>query len=378
MSQVLKAVSDVAERIDLMDRPAVGGDLGLHVVVLIVAFNGREYLPECLESVLASDDGLIRRRVVVVDNASTDGTAAWLAEKYADVLVVRSEANLGFAGGNNLGWSRVNELYPDVDFVALLNQDTIVADGWLRALVDYLYDHPTAGAAQPRIVLHPRTDLLNTAGNVSHFLGFGYTSGYREPDNGNYRAVRRIDFASGAAALVRAAPLRAAGLFNERMFLYLEDAELGWKLRQLGYETVFVPQSVAYHKYKFHGPFRAYYYLERNRWMLLACYYKMATLLLLAPAMVMMEMGQIVFALQHGLLDQKLRACGYFLNRRNLAAMLRCRRAAQRHRIVGDREFMGCFSGTINNPELDSALLRRVGNPILGLYWRFVRRLIVW
>lgn len=351
---------------------------GLEVVVLIVAFNGREYLPECLDSVLASDDGQIIRHVVVVDNASTDGTAQWLAGHYPEVQVVRSGENLGFAGGNNLGWSRVALAYPDVDYVALLNQDTIVANGWLKPLVAYLFDHPIAGAAQPRIVLHPQTDLLNTAGNVSHFLGFGYTTGYREPDNGNYQTVRTIDFASGAAALIRAAPLRRAGLFNESMFLYLEDAELGWKLRQLGYETVFVPQSVAYHKYKFHGPFRAYFFLERNRWMLLGSYYKTATLLLLAPAALAMECGQIIFSLQHGLLDQKLRACGYFLNRRNLAALLRNRRAAQSRRIVGDRQFMGGFSGAVNNPELDSKLLRRVGNPLLSLYWRCVRRLIVW
>ncbi len=358
--------------------PAEPFGRGLEVAVLIVAFNGRQYLSECLDSVLASDDGPIARHVVVVDNASTDGTADFLASKYPDVRLVRSEVNLGFAGGNNLGWDQIARLYPRVDYVALLNQDTIVANGWLKPLVAYLYDHPIAGAAQPRIVLHPRTDMLNTAGNVSHFLGFGFMTGYQEPDNGNYRSVRTIDFASGAAALVRARPLRQAGLFNERMFLYMEDAELGWKLRQLGYETVFVPQSVAYHKYKFHGPFRAYFFLERNRWILIASYYKTATLLLLAPAALAMELGQIVFSLQHGLLKQKLRAWGYFLNRGNLAALSRSRRAAQGRRIVGDRQFMHGFAGSINNPELQSRLLRWLGNPMLNLYWRCVRWMIVW
>lgn len=348
------------------------------VAVLIVCHNGRRFLRDCLSSVLASDDGEIVRHIVVVDNASRDGSADFLACVFPQVDVVRCTVNRGFAGGNNRGWEHIAKTYPKVDYIALLNQDTVVESGWLRPLIDYLESHPVAGAAQPKILLHPQTHLLNTVGNSSHFLGFGFTTGYLEPDDGRFGSVRAIDFPSGAAAVVRAAALRNVDLFDEQLFLYLEDAELGWKLRQRGYETVFIPSSVVYHKYAFQSAFRAYYYLERNRWWLLAVYYKTPTLLLLCPAALAMELGQWYFAMRHGLLRQKLRACGFFLNRRNLAALMRRRRVVQARRVIGDRRFLWSFAGAVTNPELRSPLLRRIANPIFEAYWQCARCLIAW
>jgi GT2 family glycosyltransferase len=346
--------------------------------VLIVCYNGRGFLPDCLGSVLASDDGGIKTRVVVVDNASGDGSAEYVAENFPRVDLVRSQVNRGFAGGNNLGWEYIRRKYPRATYLVLLNQDTIVERGWLRPMVDFLEAHPAAGLAQPKLMMHPRTELFNSSGNRSHFLGFGFVGECGQPDRGQYTRPRPIASASGAAMMVRTDLLRRVGLFEELMFLYLEDAELNWKLRQIGCEPFLVPGGVVYHKYNFQKDFRYYFYLERNRWWLLLVYYKLATLLLLAPALAVMEVGQLLFALSRGLLGVKLRSWLFFLAPANLALLRRRRRQAQARRTVSDRQFTRPFCGSIDFPELSGPLLKYVANPFFSAYWALARRLIFW
>jgi hypothetical protein len=348
------------------------------VAVLIVSHNGRGHLRDCLKSVLDSDDAAIVRRIAVVDNASDDASADLVQSEFPQVDLLRCSRNLGFAGGNNAGWDFISQKYPKVDYVALLNQDTVVESGWLKPLVAHLEGRPTVGVAQPKLLLHPQTDRINTFGNQSHFLGFGFITGYGQIDNGEFQAISPVDFPSGAAFMVRTDILHRFGLFDELFFLYLEDADLGWKLRQMGYEVDVVPGSRVCHKYEFLKDYRHYYYLERNRWYLLATYYKTATLLLLMPALLAMEVGQVYFACRHHVLGQKLRAIGFFFNPRNIARLLHQRREAQRRRLIRDRDFTAPFTGNVEFSELDSVLLKRVGNPILSTYWRFARMVMFW
>ncbi len=348
------------------------------VVVLVLCHNGRQYVDECLASVLASDDGEIRRHVVVVDNASTDGTSERVAERFAEVELLRSEVNRGFAGGNNFGWEHVRRTCPRCRYLVLLNQDTIVAGGWLRPLAGFLDGHPEVGGVQPKLLMHPQTDTINSIGNRSHFLGFGFVGGCGERDQGQYDAVRPINYATGAAVMLRAEHLRRYGLFDERMYMYLEDADVSWRLQQLGLATYLVPASVVYHKYSFAGPYRHYYHLEKNRLWLLGVYYRLPTLLLLLPALLAMEAGQWAFALARGLARQKLRSYGFLLRPGNLAALWRRRRQAQARRTVPDRRFLRDFTGSIDFPELKTPLLTRVANPVFRAYWAVARRLIFW
>jgi len=348
------------------------------IAVLIVAYNGRHFLEDCLSSVLASDDDGIIKRVVVVDNGSTDGTQDYLAETFPQVDCLSESENLGFAGGNNRGWDHIQQRYPNAAYVCLLNQDTKVASGWLTPLVRHLQQHPNVACVQSKLMLHPQTDRLNSAGNRSHFLGFGFVTGYGEVDAGQYSQPRSIDFASGAAMVVRAPVLRRFGLFDPMLFLYLEDVELGWKIRQAGLDVVFVPESVVYHKYTFKRDHPNYFFLERNRLWLLLVYFAAGTLVLLAPALLTMELGQLGFALRHGRLRDKLRSYAFFLKPRNLKRLWRHRQLAQASRVVRDRDFLTTFSGTIDFPQVSGFLVRWVANPIFGTYWCIVRHLIVW
>ncbi|HET6428519.1 MAG TPA: glycosyltransferase family 2 protein [Phycisphaerae bacterium] len=353
-------------------------DRRVEVVVLIVCYNGRRHLDECLGSVLADEEAGIRTRVVVVDNASADGSADYVAERFPRVELVRSRANLGFAGGNNLGWEHIRRKWPDLDYLVLLNQDTLVEPGWLGPLAGFLAAHPDAACAQPKLMMHPQTDRFNTSGNRSHFLGFGFVGDCGEVDRGQLSGPREVAFTSGAAMMVRADLLRGGRLFEGAFFMYLEDAELCWRLGQSGHGSFVIPDSVVYHKYAYGGNLRHYYYLERNRWFLLGAYYKPATLALLAPAAAVMELGQLVFAIARGVGRQKWRSWAFFLTPAGLGLLLRRRRQARRRRAVSDRRFTRTFCGTIDFPPLSGPLVRLVANPVLGAYWAVARRLIFW
>ena len=143
---------------------------------------------------------------------------------------------------------------------------------------------------------------------------------------------REIDFPSGAATVIRRQAIGDQPLLDDEFFLYLEDAELGWRLRQLGFRIDYVPTAVVWHQYAFHHDYRFYFFLERNRWYLLAMYYKTPTLLLILPAIVAMEIGQLYFAWRNRVLGEKLKACAFFFDSSNLSNLLARRRLAQTRR----------------------------------------------
>jgi GT2 family glycosyltransferase len=353
------------------------------VGVLIVIYQGIAHLPDLMQSLLASHDPGIEPHIILVDNASTDASPDWIENHYPPaqfphIHLIRSAKNLGFAGGNNVALEQLKRFAPAAKYAALLNQDTRVASGWLAALTGYLDGHPVVAAAQAKVMLDPQTTRFNTAGNQSNILGFGFTTAFQQEDTGQFDAVRTIDFPSGAAAMVRIAALPDGKLFDDEMFCYLEDADLGWKLRQMGYRIAYVPKSVVYHKYAFQHEYAYYYYLERNRLLLLATYYKLPTLLLLSPILLAMEVGQLYFAWRQGVMKQRLAAWGYFLDPKKLRSVFSRRNAAQRRRMIDDRAFLSPFASNIEFAELRSRLLKRIGNPLLRGYWTAAYGLLRW
>ncbi len=353
-------------------------DSPIEVAVIIVAYNSRDDLAECLAGLDQWAGGSAAVRVVVVDNASDDGSGDFVRQHFSSIELIGSPTNLGFAGGNNLGWDHVRQAHPDVRYVALLNPDTVPEPGWLDPLIGWLESHRDTATCQPLITLHDRPDRINTAGNRAHYLGFGLVTHCGEPIPDDMQP-KPIGYSSGAAMLVRADLLTQHGLFESRMFLYCEDTDLGWKLSQLGYKHELVPSSRVAHKFDPAAAVqRHYYYLERNRWWLILVYYKRPTLLLLLPAIVLMELGQVLFSLVLGQLGDKRRAWGYYLNPDNRKHIRELRRAAQNRRTICDNDFVGSLTGWIEHPRLGGPLLRYIANPLLGTYWWLVRWVIFW
>ena len=215
------------------------------VAAVVLTWNGREDTLACLASLESAPDR--PDAIVVVDNGSSDGTAEAVRERFPGVELLRSEENLGFAGGNNLGLARAREL--GADHVLVLNNDAEVEAGAVRALVEEAARRPDAGSLGSKILFADPPGLIWFAGaRFDPRSGYnGRQLGYREPDDGRFDAVSETDRACGAAMLVPRAVLDAVGGFDEGLFLYSEDVEWSLRARRAGYRHYVVPASVVRH-----------------------------------------------------------------------------------------------------------------------------------
>lgn len=293
--------------------------------------------------------------------------------------VLSQEKNLGFSGGNNAGikWAIENGF----DYIYLHNNDGFVSTDFLEPLVNALENDKTIGAAQSLMMLFPETDLVNSSGNSTHYLGVGYCSDFRaRKQDLIYPKVRETSYASGAAVMMRADILKKHGLWDEDFFLYHEDTEYSFRLRSLGYRVVTVMDSIFYHKYLFSRNEEKFYYIERNRLGLLLMYFKWQTLLLFFPAGLFLEIGFLFFAWRNGWLKEKIKVYGYWLKMDNWKKWLSKRKDAQKNRVVGDKKMLELATGEIifEEKNINHPLLIYIGNPILSFYWRIIKKIIIW
>lgn len=345
------------------------------VALVIVAYNARRYLDGCLGTLQKARREQIDVDVIVVDNASRDGTAAAVRKNYPWAELIESGKNLGFAGGNNLGMR--SALERGADYVYLLNQDTEVDADFLEEAVKVAEADEKIGSAQSLLLLHPEKDLINSTGNAIHFLGFGYCRDYRRPlADWRHAGIDKIAYASGAGVLLRASALREVGLFDESLFLYHEDLDLGWRLRLAGYANVLAPHSIVYHKYEFSRSISKYYFMERNRYLVMFKNYRAWTLIVLAPWLLLAEVGLFAAALRSGWWREKLKVYAYFLNPLIWPRLARGRASVCRLRRVGDREIVGLFTPVIAFQGV-AGPLTAAANPLMTILWFFLKFLIV-
>lgn len=203
--------------------------------------------------------------IVVVDNGSARDEAALLRERYSDIVVLRSDENLGFAGGNNLGIRAATG-----DCLLLLNNDTEVTDNTLHHLAETLDADPSIGAVCPKIRFWAPPQAIQFAGYTpltritlrNGLIGFG------QPDDGSYDSPHETPYAHGAAMMVRREAVGKAGPMPEEYFLYYEELDWSERLREAGYRIVYDPRATVFHKESAttgqQSPLRSYY-LTRNR-----------------------------------------------------------------------------------------------------------------
>ena len=346
----------------------------VRIAIVIVTHEAERFVDDCFGSLRAADPSGLDLEVIAVDNGSRDGTVARIRGRFPEVRVIENGRNLGFAAGNNVGIRLA--LDRGADFVYLLNPDTEVAPGFLREVLAVARDHPEAGAVQSLLLLASERGLVNTAGNAVHFLGLGYCTHFRQPAVTVADAPAEIAFASGACVLLRSRALRAAGLFDEELFLYQEDLDLGWRLRLAGFGSLLAPRSVVFHKYEFSRNPEKYFFLERNRALVLMKNLRLRNLLLLAPALFAGEVGLALIALRGGWIRQKVRAWGHFL-RPAAWRHVRAGREAQRSiRRVEDAAIVQHWTGEVVFEGLTGPWITRVVNPVLRAAWRALRPLV--
>lgn len=356
------------------------------VAIVYLSYNSRPYLEQVFFSLERLDYPKDKLDIIVVDNASPDGSAEELRGREGITLFALPE-NLGFAGGNNVGMEHA--LLAGADYVYLLNNDAKLDAGAIREAVDMAERDPKIGAVQSLVRLWQDEGTLNATGGEVHFLGFGFVrdNGRRcelpvsGEDTGSWIVPldgTEIAYASGAAVLYRASALREAGVLETFYFMYHDDLELGWRIRLAGYRNVLATRSVAYHHYEFRRSIKKLYWMERARLIVFLSHLKLATLFLLLPFLIALEIALLVFAAKGGWLKDKALVYWDLLQPKTWKHIAEKRRASALIRKVGDREIVRLWTGKIEHQETSSPVVERFANPLLSAVWFFLKRVIVW
>ncbi len=349
------------------------------IAIAIVAYNSVEKLPDCLASLAVQDYPAESIEFIFVDNASTDNSLEIINNFFPLARVIKNQNNIGFAGGNNQAYELANDL--NVDYLVLLNDDTIVDPAWLKNLIALAETDPQIGAVQAKLLLWPEKNLINSYGNALTFLGFGYCNDYRQPDKSGLPAGQagdpfEVPYPSGGAAAIKMRALEKIGLFDDKLFMYHEDVDLGWRLRLLGYKVLLNPQAVVYHKYSFAKASYKYYYMERNRLFVTLKNFRWPTLLIFYPAFKLMELGLCFYAVKNGWGREKIR--GYFWLIKNWRYLFLQRQKIQKLRQVSDQEILRLFTASIKFQDINNPLLSKFVNPIMEAYFWLAKKMIFW
>jgi Predicted glycosyltransferases len=358
-------------------------DLLSRVAVVTVIYRCEKFMRGLLESVARVDYPRERLEFHLVDNGAGDGTLAAakreierLGASLPMVVIHEPGANVGFAAGNNIALRAALER--GVDYCFLLNPDATFEPGALQEAVRVAESARDVGSVQSLLVLGEEPEVVNTSGNHIHFLGFGYVGGYLGARADVRAEPHEIAFSSGACVLLPAQVLKRVGLLDETLWLYHEDLDLGWRIRLAGFSNLIAPASVCRHFYEFSRARSKWYWLERNRWIVVLKNYRLATLLLLLPALLVADCGLLLMAAKAGWFVAKVRSLAWFLRPSAWRYLWRGRRAVARIRRVSDREILRHFTAVIDFPDFRSPVVVKVVEPAWKVMLAILRALVRW
>jgi GT2 family glycosyltransferase len=212
------------------------------ISVIIVNYNGRRLLESCLKSLERQTLPRDCYEIILVDNASTDGSVEFVRREHQAVRIEPLSRNLGFAGGNNHGFRQARGR-----FFALLNTDAEAESPWLARMLSAIERSPSIGGVAAKICFRHDPMRINSAGLVLFRDGRGGDRGFGEPDFGQFETPMEVFGACGAGALLRREMIEELGGFDERLFMYYEDLDLAWRARLRGWKFVYEPQAVVLH-----------------------------------------------------------------------------------------------------------------------------------
>jgi GT2 family glycosyltransferase len=214
--------------------------------IIIPHFNGKQHLDDCLHS--------LRRQtftdfeVLLVDNGSTDGSQAYVRQQFPEVRLLELGRNLGFTGACNAGWQAARG-----EFIILLNNDTEADPNWLAEMVGGFGRYPQAGAIASKMLLFDKRDHFHTAGDYVRLDGIPGNRGVWQQDVGQYESEEVVFSACGGAAAYRRQLVEEIGFLDDDFFFSCEDVDMGWRANLAGWQTVYIPTAVIYHKLKATG-----------------------------------------------------------------------------------------------------------------------------
>ncbi|GAA4915473.1 glycosyltransferase family 2 protein [Mucilaginibacter defluvii] len=238
------------------------------VAAVILNWNGLAHIQQFLPSVMASTWQNLE--IVLGDNGSTDGSVEWVASVYPSVTIIRNEENYGFTGGYNRVLEKV-----DADYFILLNSDIEVQPGWIEPVIALMESDELIAAAAPKILSYADKKMFEHAGAAGGFIdhfGYPFCRGrifYEiEEDRGQYDQSGEVFWASGAALFIKRKCWRESGGFDERFFAHMEEIDLCWRLKNMGYKVMYCAESTVYHvgggTLNAENPFKTYLNFRNN------------------------------------------------------------------------------------------------------------------
>ena len=231
----------------------------INVSVIILNWNRKNDTQECIRSCKNLNKKNLNIEIIVVDNASEDGSISFL-KKQKEIAFLKNKKNLGFAEGNNVGIKYA--LKNKADYVLVLNNDTKLHKDILVQLVKEAQKRKDGGAFSPKIYFakgyefhkdrYKKSELgkvfWSAGGEIDWNNVYGKNRGVDEVDFGQYEKVEETDFCTGACVLYRVQALKKVGLFDERYFMYLEDLELSVRMNKKKWKNYYVPKAILWHK----------------------------------------------------------------------------------------------------------------------------------
>lgn len=345
----------------------------MSVSIVILSYNSREDLAECIPSLLSQTYSNFE--IIVVDNASADGSEEFIRTNYPEIKLVQTGQNLGYPAGNNAGFK-----IAEGEYIVVVNPDTVADSKWLAELIKPLESDHTIAATTSKILMYYHKDKINTCANTNHHTGLTFCRGLNKSvdEFNNFQAVGAV---SGCSFAIRRDVLKNINGFDPDFFLYQEDADLSWRIRFAGGKIMYVPESVIYHKYKLSiAPWKEFY-LERNRYLILLKNFSLKTLLLLLPVLIVTEIVTMGHAVLNGPKYVKSKLLAYFWILQNIKIILTKRHETFSKKIITDGEFFRLLDGeipfeqVIKNPIMNG-LADAVFNSFYAFHIKIIRRII--
>ncbi len=218
------------------------------IAIVILNWNGREFLERFLPDVVrhSSSPGM---KIIVADNGSSDDSLEFIRNKFKNVEIIELDKNYGFAGGYNKALEKINS-----EYYILLNSDVAVSENWIEPIIKKMDDDPVVAAAMPKIISYHDISKFEYAGAAGGFIdkwGYPFCRGRIlnniEPDNNQYNDSIEIFWASGACLFIKSKIFHDAGGFDDDFFAHMEEIDLCWRIKNLGYKIYCYPCSQVYH-----------------------------------------------------------------------------------------------------------------------------------
>ena len=237
------------------------------VTIIILNWNGKEDTIECVESV--RNITYPNYEILIVDNGSTDGSQQVFKQKYVDIILIENPKNLGYAEGNNIGMRYA--LKRGTDYILLLNNDTTVDQSFLDELIKQAEIDKKIGILGPKIYVYHEPNKLNSVGaNIDFWTGGASHIGCNQIDRGQFEDIKKVDYVTGAAILVKKEVIKKIGLLDKRYFCYYEETDWCVRAKKAGYSVIAVPKAKIGHKIgSTSGKIKGFtlYHLTRNRFL---------------------------------------------------------------------------------------------------------------